>query len=192
MNIKHSTKLISIVILSIIFLGLTLAYVTFPSNEVRVQSNVVQYETLDKLTDEADLIIFGTMEKDFSSFKPTITYNPEGRMDDFYTVTDVKINKVYKGIFNQKYVPVSQVAVLKDSLTKLNKDMIIDENYSIMEKNKKYILFLKKVENYNFYSIISVYQGKYNIDGLDMNEDKFAGESDTYKKLKKEIIEKYK
>ena len=192
MNIKLNKKQGIIATTLIIFLGLLASYIFFPAKEIRIQSNLVLYNSLQDINDFADLVIVGSTRKDFSEFKPTVTYNLDGRIEDFYTVTDVKVDKVYKGTFKKENVPVAQVAVTKSTLVKLKKDVIIDEHYSIMQTGKKYVLFLKKVENEDFYSIISVYQGKYNIDGLDTDEDKVSNKNPKYSSIKQEVKLLYK
>ena len=140
----------------------SIAYFSYPGKQINIQCNHVLYNDANQLTDYADLIILGQTEKDFSEFSPTFIYTPEGRYQDFYTVTDVKVVKTIKGDYNNNYIPIIQGAALVNSPFKKQNDLLINEGYSVLEKGKPYLLFLKKTDDGN-YSIVSVNQGKFNM-----------------------------
>lgn len=156
-----------------------------------VHSNYVEFNDVNSLEEFADLIIIGSPAKPFEEDNPVVTYNKEGRYEDFYTISDVKVKKVLKGEYSKDTVPVLQSAAITTSLSGKEKIFMISDDFSVMEKNKKYLLFLKKTDNNN-YSIISVNQGKFNIDDQDKNEKELSSHNEQYGKLKKEVIEQYK
>jgi len=150
----------------------------------------VLYKDANELEKDSDLIIIGHTQKDFKEFPATINYNENGRYSDYYTVTDVKINKVIKGQYSKDTIPVIQAA----ALDKNKNILLISEDCSIMEKSKPYLLFLKRTDLEDVYSIMSVNQGKFNIDNTDTKEkEKEKGESGVqYRDLKEDVLKKYK
>lgn len=166
-----------------------LYYVLAPSKVIKPQASHVLYNDVDTLTNFADLIIVGQPEKDFSEYTPTIKYTDTGRFEDFHTTTDIKVLKVLKGDYTLKSIPVDQHAALISYPFKLQKDLMISEDYSVMQKNNKYLLFLKKYES--GYCIISINQGKFNVDNLDSNEKLIANQYKQYGELTQAVLSKY-
>ncbi|WP_025025656.1 hypothetical protein [Caldalkalibacillus mannanilyticus] len=64
-------------------------------------------------------------------------------------------------------------------------------DYTPLEEEKRYILFLHFDDTVGAYYIIGLYQGKYNVDGRDKKEKKFLDSYEHYKKLRKEVESKY-
>lgn len=66
------------------------------------------------------------------------------------------------------------------------------DDYTVMEKNKKYILFLAKDDENEGYWIKALNQGKFNIDNTDIREQKLSKENELFGQLKKDVLKKYK
>lgn len=62
------------------------------------------------------------------------------------------------------------------------------EDYTRIEADSKYILFLVWDENREAYWINSLEQGKFNIDNSDKRERSVAGVSEQYEKLKEDVL----
>jgi hypothetical protein len=153
-----------------------------PITQLTIQGKHVYYNNVDDLEAKADLIIVGASVKEFSEYTPTITYNESGRYENFYTITDVKVSKVLKGQYQNNTIPVLQNA----AIDKKEKIMLVDDGYSVMEKNKGYLLFLKKSPLEGYY-ILGINQGKHNIDNTDNNEKETMKKDSFYKNLRQEV-----
>jgi hypothetical protein len=157
-----------------------------PITQLTIQGKHVYYNNVDDLEAKADLIIVGASLKEFSEYIPTIIYNEFGRYENFYTITDVKVSKVLKGQYQNNTIPVLQNA----AIDKKEKVMLVDDGYSVMEKNKGYLLFLKKSPLDGYY-ILGINQGKHNIDNTDNNEKETMKIDSLYKKLRQEVLVRF-
>lgn len=157
-----------------------------PITQLTIQGKHVYYNNVDDLEAKADLIIVGASLKEFSEYIPTIIYNEFGRYENFYTITDVKVSKVLKGQYQNNTIPVLQNA----AIDKKEKVMLVDDGYSVMEKNKGYLLFLKKSPLEGYY-ILGINQGKHNIDNTDNNEKETMKIDSLYKKLRQEVLVRF-
>ncbi|OPY57826.1 MAG: hypothetical protein A4E55_01367 [Pelotomaculum sp. PtaU1.Bin035] len=177
----------------IVLLIITILF-TFAGNkgdkiqELKVYGDHLLYANANELEEDADLIIVGHTQKDFKEFPATINYNNDGRYSDYYTVTDVRITKVIKGEYSKDTIPVTQRA----ALDKNKNILIINEDCTIMERGKPYLLFLKKIDLKDTYGIMSIDQGKFNIDNTDTKEKEIGQSNIQYKNLKEDVLEKFK
>ncbi|QOT00353.1 hypothetical protein JNUCC42_06420 [Brevibacterium sp. JNUCC-42] len=167
-------------------------YFLTPAKIVKVEAKVVGYKNVEALENEAEYIVVGHLEKDFSEYEPTFNYSSVGRIGEFYTKTDVIIDKTLKGETDTKVIPVLQDAAYVDSPSKHQDDLLTIEGYAPMEKGREYLLFLSKANDGQSYNVLGVYQGKFDIDGSDSKERGFSSENSHYQNLKDEVIEKYK
>ncbi|MGG1443669.1 hypothetical protein ABE354_16790 [Brevibacillus laterosporus] len=166
-------------------------YFLTPSKIVSVEAKVVGYKDAESLEKEAEYIVVGHIENDFSEYEPTFKYTSVGRVGEFYTKTDVIIDKTLKGEADTKVIPVLQAAAYVESATKYQADLATIEGFIPMEKGKEYLLFLKKAHDGQNYSLLGVYQGKFDIDKSDRAQG-LASESSHYQNLRDEVVEKYK
>ncbi|ADL07016.1 type I phosphodiesterase/nucleotide pyrophosphatase [Thermosediminibacter oceani DSM 16646] len=60
-----------------------------------------------------------------------------------------------------------------------------------MEKGKRYLLFLKATDSPGVYSIVSLNQGKFNIDNLDTKEKELEQKDGQFKTLKQDVLNKF-
>lgn len=174
-----------------LFVG-AFAYTNYvsPITIVRSNASYASYDNINDLTNYADLIVIAKPTKDITECEPTIRYTSECRVEEQFTITPFKVLKTLKGAAN-KNIDVIQPAVIltQGSQRVMN---IIGENYTVANKNNKYVLYLKKVDNKNIYSLISLEYGKYNLDGKDSAETATTDKSQSFKKIKDSAIQKYK
>ncbi|MED1665963.1 hypothetical protein [Brevibacillus laterosporus] len=188
MNVK---KLAGTIVCSVALVAGGVYFLT-PSKMVRVEAKVVGYKNVEALEREADYIVVGHLEKDFSEYEPTFNYSSVGRVGEFYTKTDVIIDKILKGETDTKIIPVLQDAAYIDSPTKHQDDLLTIEGYTPMEKGREYLLFLSKTNDGESYNLLGVYQGKFDINESESKAQGLALENSHYQKLKDEVEEKYK
>lgn len=97
-----------------------------------------EYNSAEELS-EADLIITGTPTEDFLSRKHVNTYFPDGKLQDFYSIAEINVEKVIKGttdlsIQNINFPIIEPNGLIKDVDGKMKK--LIKENYIEMEKGE--------------------------------------------------------
>lgn len=187
----------SIVMLGIMAAALFLGFsysnlVPKKSVAVEVSFNHEIYENADELSKQAELIVIGHPTKDFDEETPTVYDNSAGRYESFFTPTSFKVQKVLKGEYDEKFITVLQTAANADSLDGNGKVFLCPDDYTVMEKNKKYILFLAKDDENEGYWIKALNQGKFNIDNTDIREQKLSKENELFGQLKKDVLKKYK
>ena len=143
----------------------------------------------------------GEETKDFSEYTPYLKFlndDPNQGVRQYYTVSDIKVLKVLKGEYSQEYIPIGQHAAIINRPATLRRTMLIDQGYCVMQKGRKYLLFLKKSNNSDNTNLgeywpMGVNEGKFNIDGLDQSEITDTIEKDiTVQKLRLEVLEKMK
>ncbi|TPG69296.1 hypothetical protein EEL31_12700 [Brevibacillus laterosporus] len=188
MNIK---KLAGTIVCSVALVAGGFYFLT-PSKVIKVEAKVKGYENVEALEKEAEYIVVGHLEKNFSEYEPTFNNTSVGRVGEFYTKTDIIIDKSLKGDTDTKVIPVLQAAAYVESSSKYQDDLETIEGFTPMEKGKEYLLFLKKAHDGQSYSLLGVYQGKFDINGSDGKEQAFASENSHYQNLKDEVEEKYK
>jgi hypothetical protein len=180
--------------LSSVFVLGSIAYGAIsPSNNKEIpiqviQGNHVTYENATHLKDYADLVVIGKPFKKFEESQTVIKKNEIGGIEDFYTITPFKVKKIIKGNVTEKVIPVIQpAAIIENPENSAEKKMILQEDYSILDSNSNYLLYLKKTDEGN-YSVVAVNQGKFNIDGNDLKEKKHEEENKQYKELKNSVL----
>jgi hypothetical protein len=184
---------------------------------LKVQASFASYKTYNESAEleiAADLVVVGRAKTSIEDGQPTavpesekakrnhavnesvVIKDEQGFIVDRYTITSVKVHKVVKGKVEDKEIKVLQpAAVVKES----NQPAFIStiEDYAPLKKNVKYLLFLKEVDTATYpnlagvYSILSVNQGKFNLDKGDDEETRVEGRNEQYQKLKVKIRKNY-
>ncbi len=126
----------------------------------------LSYHSAEELFQEADLIVIGSTEQNFGDREHmTSSLALKGSLQDFYTVTTVKVDKVIKGpISENTEIRVGEPISYSQGLDGISK--ITRPNYKELQKGSKYLLFLKKNDKGCFF-VMSGSLGKYNIDSTD-------------------------
>jgi hypothetical protein len=175
-----------------IFFGTVFCYSNYfsPIRTERISSiSYKGFSDVTELSNYADIIVVAQPEKNIEECQPTIKYTQAGRIEDAYTVTNFKTLKTLKGDSLKNIDVVQPVVIFTQGINRVCR--IASEYYTPAEKNNKYLLFLKKLENSNLYSIVSAESGKYNLYGTDKNEKNITEKSEYFKKLKDLVINKY-
>ncbi|MHB1127086.1 MAG: hypothetical protein ACYC2T_09035 [Bacillota bacterium] len=82
MNKRFKAIILSVALLVVIG---GLSYIFTPGEIIQISASHSMYNDADELTADADLIVIGQPEKDFSEYTPSITYSSGGRYEDYYT-----------------------------------------------------------------------------------------------------------
>lgn len=152
------------------------------------------FNDLESIEDIADSII----EVEFTGERDTISWG-EGEYQN--SLSEVKINKVYRGELKEgDLIGVYEPAYFEDDT------LHTVEGYNLMSENIRYIIFAKEFKDSN-YSIIGMYQGKYDLDNREKVttqktnsnyllelESEYLGDEENIKrfnKLKEQVVEKY-
>ncbi|WP_127585538.1 hypothetical protein [Paenibacillus koleovorans] len=187
---KKSIVISSVLALSIIGTGYYFADQRIVKEEIGALYNHAVYEDADQLAKDVSLIIEATPT---SINKETVK---TGDYTDSYTVTEVKVNKVFKNTTgkeqNPKTVPVIERFFTVDNGLVPGKTKILADEYSPLLSGQKYVLFLNWSEENQAYWIHALNQGKINIDGSDLGEKSLAEQDDRFMKLKDSALKKFK
>ncbi|MGZ0051407.1 hypothetical protein [Brevibacillus gelatini] len=173
-----------------------------PQKDYRVaisQADFIQFENIEEVEKYSGYIV----QAEFTGKRSLKEWNlGEGEVKTA-SKSEVKIQKVYKGSLEEgDKISVYEPAYFDGDVF----DTI--EGYNLMNEEGTYVLFLRDTGDKEGYAIIGMYQGKYDISaGMQNTKAKQAQPDDTYrsleereyfgenveqfKKLKKEVLEKY-
>ncbi|MFD0698544.1 hypothetical protein ACFQZT_31200 [Paenibacillus sp. GCM10027628] len=188
-------KKVSIGLLTLALLAGGTSYYSLVYNKVTTivgYERVVPYNDLQSLEKNAEIILIATPTNDFEGRDHKATYFPGGKssntIQDAYTLTNIKVQKVIKSngeVSEDKTIKVIEPVGLIQEIT--GKKKLTVDDYSEMEKGKKYVVFLKK-NTQGQYSIMSSAYGKYNLDNADTKD---TTDIQNRENIKKEIKSKY-
>lgn len=174
------------------------------------------FASAEELASRADLIVVGKTLKEFEQnslvyvsvadkskqrFQPNqsvIVYDETKSLLDYYTITQFEVKKFLKGSFSSKKVSVLQSGAMVPQSGRKAKYVLASDGFSPLKANSSYILFLAKIDTVTFpnladvYSIISINQGKFNLDRTDDKEQAIEIKDQQYKYLKAKVLDKYK
>ena len=179
-----------------------------PADVVKEQSNVIKvvsageadtiiYEGIDEVEQSAQIIV----EAKIVGQRSTENFVKNGEVLETYGVTNVKVNKVYKG--NVKAGDILTVA--EPGYFDANNKYVSFEGYKIMEENGRYLLFMTPSKS-GKQVLLGLYQGKFDLNikseqqdlsNKSLTEEQFiqadyVGEdAEHYNKLKAEAVAKY-
>lgn len=180
---------------------------TAPENEVTTEpfesmeisynqmSMFKTYDSLDELTERAELIVIASPEKTFTDEAPTfldINGNPvdsyeQASNGNRFTKRQFKVYKVLKGDKNLKEVTVAETFAYNESTDKI----VGFEGEYIAKKNAKYLLFLIPSNYTDSYYVTCYNVGKINIDGKDPNCEQVV-DNKMLNEIKKEYKNEFK
>ncbi|KOS63521.1 hypothetical protein FJQ98_09025 [Lysinibacillus agricola] len=181
------------VVIIIIFLSLLLLMnkkKTIP--EVQVDANEITFETPEELDAAADLIIIASPSKEFMDREHKVTFFDDGTIQDYYTLTEVQVDKVIKAPNNfhlSKNNAISIIEPVEIVERNTGKRKLVTNRYKELKEKSSYILFLKQ-NSMGQYALINNNLGKFNLDNkdpLDIGEKK----SSQAKKFKNDVLQKY-
>lgn len=155
---------------------------------VKVQGNHILFDSIEEVEKYADLIVVGKTTKDLEEGQPVVKRFPNGRIEDYYTLTSFEIKKVLKGSTDSNEIQVIQRAVTMNEAGQ--QYILMNEDYSLLKRNSPYVLFLAKVDGVG-YGPISLNQGKFSLDKTDKEERKIEEKDSQYLNLKTQALKKY-
>lgn len=191
MNKNKKFRVLSIIAVVAVFAGII--YYTGIYNrvkEVNIQCSYMKYSTSDELHKNADLILIGTALEKFEDRDHYETRFDDGNLQDFYTKTKFKAQKIIK-------MP-EKLALTKDSVFDIiepvgliqesdGRKILKLEGYEPLKEKEIYVVFLKD-NGFGEYSIINMNGGRFNLqndENYDNQESKI--QSDVISKYKKEV-----
>lgn len=154
------------VLISIISIFLIYYFAIYNSvSEINMEANFMIYKTVDDLDNASELIITGSPLEDFTHREHIVKYDSEGGITDYYTLTNIKIEKIFKKPINLN-IEVGQIIQIIEPIGFIQQitgkiKMKLD-GYDEMVKNNKYVIFLKKGSGIIF-SVINMNSGKFNL-----------------------------
>ncbi|MGE7688734.1 hypothetical protein ACQKMI_05950 [Lysinibacillus sp. NPDC097214] len=163
-----------------------------PLPVVQVDANEITFDTPEKLDAAADLIIIASPSKDFMDREHMVTFFDDGTIEDFYTLTEVQVDKVIKTPDNfilpknNSFSIIEPVGIVERST---GNRKLVTNHYKELKEKSSYIMFLQQ-NSMGQYGIINNNLGKFNLDNkdpLDIGEKK----SSEAKKFKDDVLQKY-
>lgn len=155
--------------------------------EVRSDVEHVIFEDANELARDSDLIIEITATNQYEN----IVINDGGYVDG-RTDTKVKVSKVIKGnessLKEHEYFTVTEPYFVLDNGVKPGETVYYYGDYTPLQEESKYILFLAYSEGTDSYWVNSLSQGKYNIDETDDIENQIMKMNDQYIDLKMDVL----
>lgn len=151
-------------------------------------ANYKVYESVDEIEKDSDLIVIGR-PIDKSNH---IVLREDGTVEEGYTITKFKINKVISNTTNINRNNIQDISLIEpyfiyDEI--IGQKLISIEGYEPMDKQEKYILFLTLNKEGDNYFINGLSQGKHNINGN--NHSKKHKYHDDNSDLDKKVLEKF-
>ncbi|NTU30503.1 hypothetical protein HPY27_10145 [Brevibacillus sp. HB1.1] len=193
MNRLYMKIAIGIMLTAIVFV--CAAFSTFskknePMETISLEALYMTYESAEEL-DEADLILIGTPTSDFSDREHKTSYYEDGSLQDFYTLTEIEIDKMIKSPNDFDLEESETLSIIEPvGMIELDgtKKITIDE-YKEMEQGEKYIIFLND-NGHGQYSVINNDLGKFNLDSKSAKSEKSLSKNSGIA-LKEDVLEKY-
>ncbi|MED1267764.1 hypothetical protein P4U03_14305 [Bacillus mycoides] len=120
-----------------------------------LDAKIDEFQNLNAVEEKTEIIVVG---KKVKQEEPTIVYNKEGRIDIAYTLSNFAIDKVISG---DSVTPGTEITILENEAYNKKVDMTYHiAGYELMEKDKEYLLFLRKSQTDPYYLITGVNYGK--------------------------------
>ena len=160
-------------------------------NHVIADAKLDYYGNLDDVEKETEVIVLGKKIKQ----NPSTIQKNNGYVNGVYTISNFKIEKVFKGNFKAgDIIVVFESAGIDEKTGKIYHI----EGYELMEKDEKYLLFLRHSETDPWYMISGLKFGKISLSGkkgdlrLEMEKaNEYLEEFENEDRIREEAIKKY-
>ena len=160
-------------------------------NHVIADAKLDYYGNLNDVEKETEVIVLGKKIKQ----NPSTIQKNNGYVNGVYTISNFKIEKVFKGNFKPRdVVDVFESAGIDEKTGKIYHI----EGYELMEKDEKYLLFLRHSETDPWYMISGLKFGKISLSGkkgdlrLEMEKaNEYLEEFENEDRIREEAIKKY-
>lgn len=136
--------------------------------DIRIQADYKGYSTGPALFSGAELVVIGSPVKDFEDREMVIRAAENGVILDFYTLTEIEVERVLKGPEEDaSNLKVIEPILLRQTLS--GKEKLNMAGYTEMKNGSRYMIFMVK-NTYGQYSVINMQAGKFNMDGTDSDD----------------------
>lgn len=161
------------------------------------EADIVMYSTLEQVEQDADLIVAAELVGE----RTTENVVANSRVIETYSLAKVKVNHVYKGDVQEG----AELAVAEPGYFDRSGNYVSFEGYKLMNKDGKYILFLRTGKN-DKQIVLGLYQGKFDLalpqleqeltaakmSIAEFEQKDYVGDSVwQFNRLKKQVLEKY-
>ncbi|MFC3769463.1 hypothetical protein [Paenibacillus sp. GCM10012303] len=166
------------------------------SNGSIPQTNVIEshadyyiYKDAAELAKDSELIV----EAKFNGTRKTINFKHNNTIIDSATKSSIEVVRLFKGDVG----PGSVINVYEPGYYHDQKTYVPKEGYNLMNKEGRYILFLKKNNVDGTYVVVGGFQGKYdkNIAGAgdirSVQRADYLGEDTHFLKLKEQVSQQF-
>jgi hypothetical protein len=156
---------------------------------VVVNGNYLVYETVEDLQAASELVVIAT-----PTGKQKSVVTGSGMSKNGWMLTEIRIDKVIKPDEKQEIkegmtVSITEPYYIADAGIEPGKVMVIPEEYTAVQAGNQYVLFLSWDGRSKTYGVYTGPQGKFNIDGRDVNEDEQLEGANA--DLKQQVLAKY-
>ena len=160
-------------------------------NHIIADAKLDYYGNLNDVEKETEVIVLGKKIKQ----NPSTIQKNNGYVNGVYTISNFKIEKVFKGNFKPRdVVDVFESAGIDEKTGKIYHI----EGYELMEKDEEYLLFLRHSETDPWYMISGLKFGKISLSGkkgdlrLEMEKaNEYLEEFENEDRIREEAIKKY-
>ena len=157
-------------------------------NDIFIEAKMDAYRNLNDVEKETEVIVLGKKIKQ----NPSTIQKNNGYVNGVYTISNFKIEKVFKGNFKPR--DVFESAGIDEKTGKIYHI----EGYELMEKDEKYLLFLRHSETDPWYMISGLKFGKISLSGkksefrIELEKaDHYPESFELEGKIREEAIKKY-
>ena len=159
----------------------------------RSHASYIAPADIEEMIQRSELIVIGKTPKNVTEGKAVIPRADDGTIHGVYTEVPFKITKTFQGDKNLKDITLGQAAAVIPSENGQPTYIQIVGEYTPVEPNTRYLMFLKKptpeTDNPNLYVPVGVVYGQHNLTS-DAEEKKFP--DSTFKTLRKLVRERFK
>ena len=160
-------------------------------NHIIADAKLDYYGNLNDVEKETEVIVLGKKIKQ----NPSTIQKNNGYVNGVYTISNFKIEKVFKGNFKAgDIIVVFESAGIDEKAGKIYHI----EGYELMEKDEKYLLFLRHSETDPWYMISGLKFGKISLSGkksefrIELEKaDHYPESFELEGKIREEAIKKY-
>lgn len=169
------------------------AKVSANAKTINFDANYITFPDANALDVAADLILIGTPTQNFEEREHRTTYFDDGTVQDFYTLTDIQVEKVIKSNDSFELDSTGHLKVLEPIgylKPETKETKVTRENYEELESGEKYIIFLKKNAE-GTYAVINLNLGKFDLNSTTKLQSASSEEEKKYEEFKASVIDKY-
>lgn len=160
------------------------------TNIVESHADYYIYKDATELANDSELIV----EAKFNGSRETINFKQNNTIIDSATKSAVSVTRVFKG----DVPPGSTLNVYEPGYYYNQNTYVPMEGYNLMNRDGRYILFLKKNNVDGTYVVVGGFQGKYDKkvagigDARSLQRADYIGDNTHFLTLKKQVLQQFK